>query len=683
MPKNDKLVVEDKNGKKYLIPNRPDRIRHYMEQQFTVSKDQSLAMPKATAAKPEGGLKKFGRGAALGAFSGLGIPETQTPIKDLAKGLVSPPKPSTGDIVGESILGPGYRAAKGIFGSAGEAAEAVGANPRKPWQFGPVDIEKLGHGLGSLAAQILALKGGKEATEAPIAESEVIRGGKAVGEGIAEVPPKVVQSASLARYEVNKAEAAAKAAAEKKLADYQKAAEEAKSTATRELAASRSKHVSETAEQIGKTKELAKKYKENLASKRQIEAENTRNEATRQVLTRQAETGTKELTNNLKQTLDNTKASFDKEYADFDSKILGKSAAKPKGTLQAQLSPLAESVQNAKENIIEGSPESIKQFENILKEGTDPLLAQASVFRKGGAGVDVKELLSSRFLNETQRNNLLKSIKESGGEPEAGVSPIGPEATIPASDLRGYITELESKIYDGNLLPDVKAAVKSVVQAGKAELESAIGEAHGKSAVAAYKDLNSRYSDYLTDWRDISRTNPLPRVRKVLLEGVTTKNPNYPVHLDVARILKGANAQKALVLLDKYKKFGAEPKLLANYNKALELLDEIPNPKKVPEVTRPTYPEPARSVPVKLPASPEAPEIEPFNRQAMMQDVLEKRINQIGRIGQLFKVLNIPVDILQMRGGAALSQAGEIALIEMVRRLMTNPRVLEYLSREK
>src|SRR3974390_478599 len=85
MPDNDKLVIE-KNGKKYLIPNRKDRIAHYLNQQFEVSKDQSLAVPKMQL-KEEGALTKVERGAALGAFSGLGIPETQTPIEDLLKGL--------------------------------------------------------------------------------------------------------------------------------------------------------------------------------------------------------------------------------------------------------------------------------------------------------------------------------------------------------------------------------------------------------------------------------------------------------------------------------------------------------------------------------------------------------------------------------------------------------------------
>ena len=39
----------------------------------------------------EGTGTKIARGATLGAFSGLGIPETEHPIQDLAKGITSGP----------------------------------------------------------------------------------------------------------------------------------------------------------------------------------------------------------------------------------------------------------------------------------------------------------------------------------------------------------------------------------------------------------------------------------------------------------------------------------------------------------------------------------------------------------------------------------------------------------------
>src|SRR5260221_218985 len=50
-----------------------------------------IEVPAAATKKPqeEGAIEKVGRGATLGVFSGIGIPETKTPVQDFFKGNLS------------------------------------------------------------------------------------------------------------------------------------------------------------------------------------------------------------------------------------------------------------------------------------------------------------------------------------------------------------------------------------------------------------------------------------------------------------------------------------------------------------------------------------------------------------------------------------------------------------------
>ena len=536
------------------------------------------------------GLETFGREASLGAFQGFGIAETEHPVRDTFKALGATPDlkdPGT-------YLGPAYGIGKGLATSGAEFFEGLGADAQHPEKFGPLDLAKIGHGLGSLSTQILALKGGGKAADTPLAESEVVRGVKA----IPDLPPKIVQGATAAKYSVNKAEKAATAAAEKEMSAYKEA-----------------------------TENVQKRHEQRVSAREKIEKNNQVIELAKKTLNQTAQEGTKKVTENLQKTLETAKTAFDSEYGDFDAKVLGKDAQNPKGKAESDLTAFANAVDKAKKGDIQGSEESIKQFTQIMD-------------RLGKDKMDTSSGLA-----------------------------VPPGKTIPTVDLRGFVTELESIAYNKNLLPDVKAAIKNVAEAGKREVLKTVSKEGGQSAVNALKDLNSRYSDYLTDWRDTSSTNPLPRVRNILLEGVTKNNPAYPVHLDVARILKGDNATKALSLLQKYKKFGASPELLNGYKYSLERLASLPKPKALPEIKTPTF--------------PKQPQVEPFNRQAAMRNALEERLNVGGRIGQLLKLLSIPADIVHGKFETAGSAAEQMLLIEAARRLLTSGKALDYLSKEK
>jgi len=645
----------------------------------------------------EGTLTKVGRGAALGAAEGAGIPETMHPIEDLLSGL----KNQTGELLKrlpeESIKFGGLqgaataeavRMAKDIAQKAlttGKSAignSGLGMNGIVPsFNKKRLDPEGLSHDLSSLVTQIFMLKGGKEAAETPLAKSELVRGGKAVAENAKGIPPSIVQSVTGAKSATNKAERLATEEAAKKTSEFEKAkaereaeiAEQRRIKEERDRAAqeeferkkssaiaeAKNKDVSATREQIAETKKKAAEFKKNLDEKKAAEAKNAQIEKQRNSLQNTVVQKAKQFTANIDKAVKYMKESFDSEYDEFDKRVLGKTKQLPKGTVKADLTKFAQSVEAAKKNIVEGSPESIKQFETILNQAL-----------KGDG--------SEAYLDE--------------GGGKLGIPP-GKELT--AVDLRGFITELNGKIYDGNLLPDVRNAAKAVVESGKDILADAVEKAGGEPAVKYLKDLNARYSDYLTDWRDTSSVNPLPKLRNKLLEGVTTRNPDILNDLDLTKGLKGDSGGIALKLLKKYEKFGVDPSILEAYRKAVDQLKALEKTQKVPDVKKPTYPEPSRVTPFKPPKPPQVepftprgndptpPEIQPFNRQAHMRNVIDERLNAAGKIGQGFKLLKGVSDIIHRNVGGAMSEAEQMAVIEAVRRLLTSDRSLDYLSKEK
>lgn len=675
MPNEDVIQVKDRNGK--VVPifkkNLAEAIKRgaspvipEAKQQDAESGDNSFleSLRSSMGLQPKGGfmtdVKQIGEG-----FKDIGTRPLES-IKALGEGALESQK-EVGQKATTELQSPDWKTkVHGLIREIYAGLPLLGpVLNRAGEQF------EAGHYKGGLGTMTPVLVG--EAGKAPIVQRAGVRAAEAVERGVKETPPKIVQSVTGAKYAVDKAQKAAERAAQEKMSSFEKAeseraaeveaqraakeardtkaAGEHKAATQRELVRARGEHESEMGGVKAEAKKQAAEYKKNLDNKARVEAENAKNEATRQVLSKQVETGTKELTQNIKTTIDNAKKNFDKEYGDFDRQILGKTPQNPKGTLQANLDPVIQAVLDARQNIIAGTPENIKQFSSILERGEQ------------GVG-------------------------------EGGEIMVPAQQTIPVSDLRGYITELESKMYDSNVAPDIRQAIKSVVEPAKNEVAEAIRDVHGKSAEAAYKDLNKRYSDYLTDWRDTSTTNPLPKVRNKLLEGVAQNNPDYPVHLDIGRALKGANAQKAMVLLEKYRNFGADPKILADYNKALQQLDELPKAQKVPDVKKPKMPEPSTSVPLRLKKppetepftprgkDPEAPQIEPFDRQTMMRNTIEERMNMAGRIGQGFKLLKMVSDMIHANPAGALTEAEQMAVIEAIRRSMTSDRALNYFSKE-
>lgn len=164
------------------------------------------------------GAKTFGREAALGGFSGLGIAETKNPITDTAKSMLTPPS------MASMVLGPAYDVGRGLASSTAEIAEGAGADPSNPSKFGPVDVGKIGHGTGSLATQLLTLFAGGKAAEKPTVGGgggkSLLRGAFGAGEGdvrikAGEIAEKNTKAETAHAEKVQKIQSAGEEAADK------------------------------------------------------------------------------------------------------------------------------------------------------------------------------------------------------------------------------------------------------------------------------------------------------------------------------------------------------------------------------------------------------------------------------------------------------------------------------------
>jgi hypothetical protein len=635
-------------------------------------------------ASPEGTLKKIGRGAALGAFSGAGVAETLNPVKDTLKGL----RDQLGNMMGaaawrgepdalkKTVMANPLVAIPHALGTTGaDVVKDVVPGMRGGMIPGidlkNIDPEKLSHDLSALVTQILMLKGGKKAATTPLAESEALKGAVKAG----ELPPKIVRNVTGTKYATEQAQAAAakimekynkeKLERENEVAEQKKAKEardtealkNAKTGQIDELSRARSELNAATAKQVSTTKKMAKQYQKELAAKQSIEADNAKIESQKKNLEQTVQQKSKEFTDNTNKVIAEGKKHFDARYGEFDRKILGKTETNPKGLAQSSLTKFAKGVENAKKNLIEGSPEKIKQFESILT----------------------------------------LSAKEGAIDLGQGEIMIGSGQFLPTVDLRGFNTELQNAIYNRDLLPDVRTALKSVLKIGQDEVMATVKDIGGDTAVKSLEELNSDYSDYLTDWRDTSAVNPLPKIRDKLLEGVVQKNPKVLADLDLTGSVKAGNkGQTALTLLEKYRKFGADPEILRTYQKSVEQLKALDKLKKVPEVSKPEYPAAAIKAPpsrnLNLPEppkiepftprgkDPEAPE--PFNRNQFIQDTLKGRLNTAGRWGSGMMLLRSIYDVTHGNFAGAASSAEEIAAIQAIKSLLTSPKVIEYLSKE-
>lgn len=258
--------------------------------------------------------------------------------------------------------------------------------------------------------------------------------------------------------------------------------------------------------------------------------------------------------------------SFDKRYNAL-RKSLGDNP-------QVSWTPVQEAVSNAEKNILQGSPESLTLFRNIMKEG--PQLDEASVFRssqRSEAAANLKEMMQSRFMDEATKRRIEAQLTSEGIPPgqirEAGTVTEGLQ--IPHKDAWGYAQELNAKMHGAHLPSDVYRAIESVRDAvGKALQEAA----DVKGAGGIWKQIQSDYADYAQ--RFLDKDSPAYK----LLHATNQE--------DRLALISGKEGQNLIDTLHKYRGFGGDTEI-AGKVRALQAAAS----KAVPELTPPkppTYP---------------------------------------------------------------------------------------------
>jgi hypothetical protein len=606
--------------------------------------------------EPEGTLKKAGRGAALGTFAGAGIPETQTPITDLAKSFVTP-SPSGVPIL--DMLDPTGGALKQVVGigknlgtTGVDVLKDIGkVDPRVGGEPGQFDAEKTSHDVASLITQILLLRGGKKAAETPLAESEVVRGGKAV----VEAPRSTLQQAIVSKAEIERARVEHEAEIQQINEAYEKKVQEV----GRKTAADES--VRQLAIEQAKDK-YAAKLSEHMEKIREASAKQTAGEVKSKTFTqprsgpvyqRLAIMVDKVATEDVPALDKAVRTAYDSRWGAWRQAM---------GDAEGNFTPVMEAVQEAEDTILKGSPENIGIFRNILAEGDNPILAQASVF-KGGVGIDVKDILGSRYMSEVTRNRVLRSLEEAGVS-ETGRMPLT-ETSLPIDDIRGYITELQQKMFGGRFTGDVYRALKHVQQAAESEVQRVAKE---RGQLDVYNRLKSDWSQYLGDFYDS--------------DGALTKLKNSGTSDARLTLVSGSQGANIVEALGRYARFLPKAGETAidtagKVRSIIKQLREMPTSAKIPALPeRPSFPPP--KPPREL---PERPETKLFSSEGFRREKIQRTAENLSHITG-WDVASVGYALRELFTGHAPWALGYPVGKRLLARLLANPRVIEYLSRE-
>jgi hypothetical protein len=515
-----------------------------------------LVTPKAPQAPPST-ASTVGREATLGAFSGLGIPETKTPLQDIVKGITTN-KPSTASLLDPTAgaLTSAMGMAKDVYGSGKEAVQGI--------QRG--DPGMIAHGGAEGITRLLMMKSMAEAPNAEIA-------GKATKTALREVigigDKDIAKTLTESTKKVTEAQAKA---TEAEQAHAQKV-EEAKAAYAKKVAATKEGY----ADKIAKTEEgKVSASKAQSAAETRKAALQTKRGPVYQRMTEMADTAQK----NVQEVDTKVRAVENAKWNSFRREV---------GNPDIDWGKVQNSVSDAERDILQGSPENIAIFKNIMKEGQGGGgLADASVF-KGGGGVDVKEFLSS-IKDPIRRNQFIQEMRARGENvaPEAGIPQEG--ATVPMDTARGFYTELGEKIYGRELPGDVRRALRSVQDSIDGEITRSVAKAGGKDAVMNYRQLKSDWRDYMQAFYD--KDSPIQKLKR-------GADPN-----DKLRPIVGDEGERAVKLFGKYKQYGADVNQLGRLRSLFTSIKELPSSGgKVPgEVARPKFPE--------RPKIPEAPKAE-------------------------------------------------------------------------
>lgn len=361
------------------------------------------------------------------------------------------------------------------------------------------------------------------------------------------------------------------------------------------------------------------KYGESVTAADRAKIAQSRLEGQRTSFERLKDRLAEQTTENLDKAERAEKASLDTRYGDFRRQFLGVSEAHPNGLVQSNLSAVAEAVLDAKKNILKGSSTSVPIF-----------------------------------------NDILGRIKDMVETPEGDLKPVAGEM-IPTDQLRGYVTELNDRIYDAELPHDVRNALKSVVAKADAEVLRSIQDTSGPQVAGLYGKLKADYTDYMETWRDRSSGSPLPAIQRILHQPMTTKR-GIPVYREIGKILEGKKGEKALAVIARKRGFGADPNLAARFRWAGEHLEGLPKSAgKIPKVER-----------------PDLGDIEHFDAEKFVRETAEGRAKSISRWGTAGAIAWMIRDILHGNIPSAPLVAAPVVQ-HFLMRAMTSPKFLKWI----
>jgi hypothetical protein len=475
----------------------------------------------APTAQPESTLAKVGRGAALGTFAGLGLPEVQK-TKDFPGALVKSLLPHDLSEL-DPTFGPLVKLIRGIQGGVvAPGKEVVQGIQQK-------DPEMIAHGGAQLTTEAAMALLGKEK-------------GVEIGEAIAKVPKRAAREMM-------------------GLSDKDIAPQIAESH--EKVNQAHQKFQEQLAEHAEKVDQATKKVSDKIADVQQKKIQASARETAAE--TKQAALTTKR--GPVRQRIENMGEAASENVQLVDKKVRALEGAKwnefTKGLKGAQVdwTPSQKAVVDAQQNILGGVPENITIFNQILKETGDDILADASVFKGGGTprGVDVKDFM--RTMDPKAQARLLQELKDEGIPPlETGAPVEG--IKIPIDKARAFYTKLGQKIASVDMPNNVTRALRYVQDAGDAEITRTIAKTGGKEAVQTYRQLKSNWRDYMNTFYD--KDSP---VRK-LKEG---KDPN-----DRLNPIVGDEGERAIALLGKYRSLGADVQALGKIRATFKALKELP-----------------------------------------------------------------------------------------------------------
>lgn len=377
---------------------------------------------------------------------------------------------------------------------------------------------------------------------------------------------------------VVKAARARLAEIEKQTAKYQGATEQAAETHreavgkhARDIAESEAKH----AEQEVKARE---KWVQKAHEHKTGEAQVAKVEARKQTLNRSTEEYTKILKKNIDSAHEAVRSALSSRWNALRDQV-GKDT-------QLNSAKINDSIEMAKQRYLMGSPESLKVFNDLVKQ--------------------------MQFEED-------QVAAESGGLAPA-LKPLTWE------EGRVHYSALQDRIYSGELPGNVSRALRHVAETIDNQL-SKVAESRGAGQV--YSKLKSDWSQYMSDWKDMSSVatggSPLARA-------LVAKDPGF-----VSSQVLGKAGERLMQMAARYQEYGLSPRLMSRIRGMSAELKSLPKVK-VPQEPAP-YEAPAKP---KAKDAPRMKDIEkpveppPINAELLRKQRLEEFAGRPFRFYDLF-----------------------------------------------